>query len=223
MIKGKIFAPQTGLEMLKVHKISKSQAWQRTGRAGRESAGACYRLFTEAEYESMSLSTVPEIQRSNLLSVALQLTALGIQDLSNFDFISRPPLECVKAALDELELLGAVKIIQRNLDNNSDSNKKSCVVSLTDIGYKMAQFPLDPKLSRCILAAEKLNCVEEVLKIVSVLSVDNVFHATEHLADGTKKEQAHMVRQKFVSADGDHVTLLNVYKTFMANKSNSKV
>ena len=94
--------------MLKVHKISKSQAWQRTGRAGRESSGVCYRLFTESEYDSMPLSTVPEILRSNLLSVVLQLIALGIRDVVNFDFMSKPSDECLEAALCDLELLGAI-------------------------------------------------------------------------------------------------------------------
>ena len=77
MIKSKLYTPSTNVELLKVQKISKSQAWQRTGRAGRESAGICYRLFTESEFESMPLSTVPEILRSNLSSVALELIALG--------------------------------------------------------------------------------------------------------------------------------------------------
>ncbi len=96
----------------KVHKISKSQAWQRTGRAGRESSGTCYRLFTEAEFESMPLNTVPEILRSNLLSVALQLIALGIDDLTTFDFINKPPADTIQVALDELELLGAIKKVR---------------------------------------------------------------------------------------------------------------
>lgn len=84
MIKSKLYTPGTNLEILKVHKISKSQAWQRTGRAGRESAGICYRLFTEKEYESMALNTIPEILRSNLSSVSLQLIALGKLGKINF-------------------------------------------------------------------------------------------------------------------------------------------
>ncbi len=77
MIKSKIYTPENNLEVLKVHKISKSQAWQRTGRAGRESPGICYRLYTDSDFESMPHSAVPEILRSNLASVALQLIALG--------------------------------------------------------------------------------------------------------------------------------------------------
>ncbi|RNA11852.1 ATP-dependent RNA helicase DHX33 [Brachionus plicatilis] len=226
MIKGKLYTPQNNLELLKVHKISKSQAWQRTGRAGRESSGICYRLFTESEFESMTLNTVPEILRSNLLSVALQLTALGIDDLINFDFISKPSVEALTTALNDLELLGAVKKFFK--DNNGTENpepvSKKRMISfryeLTEMGRKMAHFPLDPKFSRCILSADKLGCVEEVLKIVSVLSVDSVFHAQTNTSN--KRDQAEAARQKFSSADGDHITLLNVYKAFMANKSSSK-
>jgi ATP-dependent RNA helicase DHX33 len=235
MIKGKIYTPQTKLELLKVHRISKSQAWQRTGRAGRESAGTCYRLYTETEYESMQLNTVPEILRSNLLSVVLNLLALGVSDLLGFDFMSKPSVDSLGAALDELELLGAVKKggdLQNGHHNghglmNGDSDESVSLPAskrpkldasdhyeLTDLGAKMAQFPLDPKLSRCILAAEKLNCVEEVLRIVSMLSVDNVF-----INEAAKREHVHAIRQKFESADGDHITLLNAYKAYVANKT----
>ncbi|CAF1020682.1 unnamed protein product [Brachionus calyciflorus] len=223
MIKGKLYTPQNNLEMLKVHKISKSQAWQRTGRAGRESSGICYRLYTESEFEKMSLNTIPEILRSNLLSVALQLIALGITDLVNFDFISKPSTEALNSALNDLELLGAVKKNFQNENIVEENVNKKRIISynyeLTDIGRKMAYFPLDPKLSRCILTADKLGCVEEVLKIVSILSVDNVFHAQTNTSN--KRDQAEAVRQKFVSADGDHITLLNVYKAFLANKSSA--
>lgn len=227
MIKGKLYTPSNNLEMLKVHKISKSQAWQRTGRAGRESPGVCYRLFTEAEYESMPQSTVPEILRSNLASVVLQLIALGINDVLNFDFISKPSDELLEAALSELELLGAAtkQIEARKVGDEDESNgplaKKrlsSVKYELSEIGKKMAQFPLDPKLSRCILGAEKLGCVEEVIKIVSVLSVESVFHNTSNIANQSKRDQAQAVRQKFSSADGDHITALNVFKAFVANK-----
>jgi ATP-dependent RNA helicase DHX33 len=231
MIKGKLYTPQQNLEILKVHRISKSQAWQRTGRAGRESPGTCYRLYTEAEFESLPDNTVPEILRSNLSSVSLQLIALGIHDLVNFDFMSAPDVESIMMALSELELIGAVKKRQSSPEslqnghkeevNGFESKKKvSNLYDLTEMGRKMAQFPLDPKLSRCILAAEKLNCVDDILKIVSLLSVENIFHNTGNIANAAKREQAKAIRQKFVSSDGDHITLLNVYKAFVtANKS----
>ena len=76
-------------------------------------------------------------------------------------------------------------------------------------------------MSRCILAAEKLNCVEEILKIVSVLSVETIFHSmSSSLSNSSKKDLAETIKQKFSSADGDHITLLNVFKAFVSNKSN---
>lgn len=240
MIKGKIYNPHTQLELLKVHKISKSQAWQRTGRAGRESPGSCYRLYTEAEYEAMPLNTVPEILRSNLLSVVLNLLALGITDLLGFDFMSKPSVDALSAALDELELLGAVQ--RKNSSAATSSNNSATSLGntsqngsvepmskkpkldaqddyeLTELGRKMAQFPLDPKLARCILAAEKLNCVDEVLKIVSVLSVENVF-VNDSANGANKRDHVAAIRNKFVSDDGDHITLLNVYKAYVSNRT----
>jgi ATP-dependent RNA helicase DHX33 len=172
----------------------------------------------------MPLSTIPEILRSNLLSVALQLIALGIDDLANFDFINKPSVELINSALDELEQLGAVKKLnQIAINTENDSNKKKLInikYELTDIGRKMSQFPLDPKLSRCILNAERLNCLEDCLKIVSILSVDNVFHNHTTMLSSSKRDQAHMIRQKFASSDGDHITLLNIYKAFVSNSKN---
>lgn len=231
MIKGKIYTPQNQLEMLKVHKISKSQAWQRSGRAGRESSGACYRLYTENEYESLPLNTVPEILRSNLLSVVLHLLALGVSNLLEFDFISKPSVESISSALNDLELLGAVRKLGLTNGYHENGNGVESLPAakkikldeskyeLTEIGKKMVQFPLDPKLARCILTAEKLGCVEELLKIVSILSVDNVFHNNSTIANSAKRDQVQAIRQKFNSADGDHITLLNVYKAFVANKN----
>jgi HrpA-like RNA helicase len=86
----------------------------------------------------------------------------------------------------------------------------------------MSQFPLDPKLSRCIIAADKLNCVEEILKIVSLLSVENIFHNPSNIMNAAKRDQAQTIRQKFQSSDGDQITLLNVYKGYVANKSSKE-
>jgi ATP-dependent RNA helicase DHX33 len=233
MIKCKTYTPQNSLEMLRVTKISKSQAWQRTGRAGRESSGVCYRLYTESEYESMPLNTVPEILRSNLSSVALQLIAIGINDLLSFDFMNKPSNESILTALTELEMLGAIKKTtnQENKEINDDfdqpcikksrfDDSSSTNYELTDIGKKMARFPLDPKLSRCVLAAEKLKCTEDVLKIVSLLSVESIFINTN---EASKRDHFQNIRQKFVSNDGDHITLLNVMKAYIANKQNKVI
>lgn len=87
-----VYNPSSGLDSLKVQAISKAQAWQRAGRAGRECSGVCYREYTEAEFAAMPEHTQPEILRCNLSTVALQLLALKI-NISNFDFIDKPPKE----------------------------------------------------------------------------------------------------------------------------------
>lgn len=91
-VKAKTFNPTTGLDMLQVRPISQAQAWQRTGRAGRDSSGHCYRVFTKEEFEKFEKNSEPEIQRCNLASVSLQLLTLGINIL-NFDFMDKPPKE----------------------------------------------------------------------------------------------------------------------------------
>ena len=95
--------------MLLVQPVSKAQARQRTGRAGRETSGLCYRLYTEEQFEELKEMTVPEIQRCSLASVSLQLMALGITDILRFDFLDQPPQEAIENALEQLVLLGAVR------------------------------------------------------------------------------------------------------------------
>lgn len=90
MVKAKKYNPDSGLEVLAVQRVSKTQAWQRTGRAGREDSGICYRLYTEDEFEKFEKMTVPEIQRCNLASVMLQLLAMKVPNVLTFDFMSKP-------------------------------------------------------------------------------------------------------------------------------------
>ncbi|XP_062572851.1 ATP-dependent RNA helicase DHX33-like [Saccostrea cucullata] len=201
VVKAKVFNPNSGLDLLKVVKVSKAQALQRTGRAGRESAGSCYRLYTEQEFTQFSDNTIPEIQRCNLSSVVLQLLALGISDIVNFDFMDKPSAESIIAAVHQLHNLGAV--IKEN------------TIKLTPVGRQMAAFPLEPRLGKTLLIAKENNCLEEILTIVSLLSVDSVLVTPQ-----SKREEALAARQKFVSSEGDHVMLLNIYKAYKAVKGN---
>ncbi|KAM9333838.1 ATP-dependent RNA helicase DHX33 isoform 2-T2 [Pholidichthys leucotaenia] len=196
MVKAKRFNPDSGLEVLAVQRVSKAQAWQRTGRAGREESGFCYRLYTEQEFESLIPMTVPEIQRCNLAGVMLQLMALGIPDVTNFDFMSKPSPEAIRAAVEHLELLGAVE-------------KKDGQVLLTALGKKMASFPLEPRYAKTILLSSGYSCSEEVLSIVSLLSVDTVLYNPP-----VRREEVLAARKKFTSSEGDHMTLLSIYRAF---------
>lgn len=196
MVKAKRFNPDSGLEVLAVQRVSKAQAWQRAGRAGREDSGSCYRLYTEEEFDNLIPMTIPEIQRCNLAGVMLQLMALGIPDVMNFDFVSKPSPEAVRSAVDHLELLGALE-------------RKDGQVGLTALGKKMANFPLEPRYAKTILLSPDFSCSEEVLTIVSLLSVDTVLYNPP-----ARRDDVLAARKKFTSSEGDHMTLLNIYRAF---------
>ncbi|XP_038050051.1 ATP-dependent RNA helicase DHX33-like [Patiria miniata] len=200
-VKAKSYQPGSGLDLLKVQWISQAQAWQRTGRAGREDSGTCWRLYTENEFTRLPANTIPEIQRCNLASVVLQLLALNIRDVLTFDFMDPPKKESLSSALEQLQLLGAV-----DKENNQQ---------LTPIGRQMSVFPLEPRLARVILASKQHGCLEEILTIVSLLSVESIQHSPQN-----KREAALAAWRKFLSSEGDHVTLLTIYRAYKGVKGN---
>lgn len=194
MVKRRLYDPITGMETLRVVKISQAQACQRTGRAGRESEGFCYRAYTNAEYNTMPANTTPEILRSNVTSTVLHLLALKI-DCQTFDFMDKPSKTSIETAMKTLHLLGAI------------SSPKS--IDLTNLGHKMAKFPLDPRYSKMLLASANFDCTEEILSLVAMLSCDNIF-----VIPSEKREIALTAHSKFDSKYGDHLRLLNVYRGF---------
>ncbi|KFD51542.1 hypothetical protein M514_07592 [Trichuris suis] len=193
-VKQKIYNPKTGMDSLVVSPISQAQAKQRAGRAGRTGPGKCYRLYTERAYrDEMLPSPVPEIQRTNLASTLLQLKAMGINNLIDFDFMDPPPMEAMIMALEQLHSLSA-------LDDEG---------LLTRLGRRMAEFPLEPTLSKLLIISVHLGCSEEVLTIVSMLSVQNVFYRPKD-----KQDIADQKKSKFHQPEGDHLTLLAVYNSW---------
>ncbi|EDW57876.1 ATP-dependent RNA helicase DHX33 [Drosophila virilis] len=193
-VKEKSFNPSSGLDLLKTVRISQAQAWQRSGRAGRDAPGVCYRTYTKATMEKFRSAAQPEILRANLTATVLQLLALGI-DCASFDFIDAPQPEGVQSAHLALEQLGAIK--------------SAVAPSITTTGRWMAQFPLDPRYAKLLLAAPTYGCMEEMLSLVAALSSDNVF-----IGHTDKSELAALAHAKFHSKHGDHLTLLNVFSTF---------
>lgn len=159
--KQKVYNPRLRIESLLVSPISRASAKQRAGRAGRTRPGKCFRLFTERSFQKdLSENTYPEIQRSNLSLVVLQLMKLGISDIVHFDYMDPPAPETLMRALEQLNYLGAI-------DDEG---------SLTDVGRKMSELPLDPVLAKVILSASmKYRCVDEALTIVAMLNVPSVF------------------------------------------------
>ncbi|XP_055627769.1 putative pre-mRNA-splicing factor ATP-dependent RNA helicase PRP1 [Toxorhynchites rutilus septentrionalis] len=195
--KQKVYNPRIRVESLLVSPISKASAQQRAGRAGRTRPGKCFRLYTEKAYKTeMQDNTYPEILRSNLGTVVLQLKKLGIDDLVHFDFMDPPAPETLMRALELLNYLAAL---------DDDGN-------LTDLGAVMAEFPLDPQLAKMLIASCQHNCSNEILSITAMLSVPQCFvrpNEVKKAADDAKKRFAHL--------DGDHLTLLNVYHAFKQN------
>lgn len=145
-VKAKVHQASTGLDILRVVKISQAQAAQRAGRAGRDSEGNCYRMLTRQEFDRLDTETVPEIKRCAISTVLLQMLSIGIENIFKFDFLDPPPEDAVQGALRQLELLGAIEL-------NDEEN-----VRLTEIGKQLAIFPLDPKFTKAILAAKDLGC-----------------------------------------------------------------
>eukprot|EP00803_Ostreobium_quekettii_P000314 evm.model.scf_193.5 EVM.evm.TU.scf_193.5 scf_193:32945-51100(-) len=196
--KQKVYNPKNGMDSLVVAPISQASAKQRAGRAGRTGPGKCFRLYTESAYKNEMLpTTIPEIQRTNLAMTVLTLKAMGINDLLGFDFMDPPPPSTLIAALEQLYNLGA-------LDDEG---------MLTRLGRKMAEFPLDPPMSKVLIASVDLGCSEEVLTILAMLSAQNIFYRPRE-----KQAHADQKRAKFFQPEGDHLTLLAVYQAWKDNK-----
>ena len=201
--KQKVYNPKVGMDSLIVAPISQASARQRAGRAGRTGPGKCFRLYTEAAFKNEMLPTsVPEIQRTNLGMTCLTLKAMGINDLGpgGFDFMDPPPAQTLVTALEQLYNLNA-------LDEEG---------LLTRLGRKMAEFPLEPPMSKMLIASVDLGCAEEILTIVAMLSAQNIFYRPKE-----KQGPADQKKAKFFQPEGDHLTLLTVYEAWKANNFSS--
>lgn len=193
------FSSATGMESLTVNDVSKAQAAQRTGRAGRVSAGVCFRLYTESDFDAMAETTMPEILRVNLAQVVLQLKGMGVHDPRNFEFLTSPNAQSLLKAFQLLFALAAV---------DSDMN-------LTDAGKQLAKLPLDPIFAHLLLQSPKYNCTSEMLTVVAMLSAENIFYRPGGSdADGGVSARAAAAHKRFASYEGDIPTLLNVYQSW---------
>ncbi|KAK4727194.1 hypothetical protein R3W88_032111 [Solanum pinnatisectum] len=194
------YNPRTGTESLMVAPISKASANQRAGRSGRTGPGKCFRLYTEHSYmNDLEDSTIPEIQRTNLANVVLLLKSVGITDLLNFDFMDPPPAEALLKALELLFALGSL-----------DKDGK-----LTKVGEIMSEFPLDPMLSKMIVASDKYKCSTEIISIAAMLSIGNsIFYRPKD-----RQVQADNAWMNFhVGNVGDHIALLKLYNSWKETK-----
>jgi ATP-dependent RNA helicase DHX8/PRP22 len=200
--KQKAYNPKLGMDVLQVTPISQAQAKQRAGRAGRTRPGKCFRLYTQLALDKELLpNSVPEIQRTNLATTVLTLKALGIRDLFNFDFMDAPSRASLLIAMENLYNLGA-------LDEEG---------FLTKTGRRMAEFPLEPQPAKMLLASCHLHCSDQVLTIVAMLSVQNIFYRPRD-----RQDQADRAHHSFHHSDGDHLTLLTVFDRWLESGKSSR-
>ncbi|KAI1279187.1 P-loop containing nucleoside triphosphate hydrolase protein [Xylaria sp. FL0933] len=193
----KVYNPRMGMDTLQITPISQANAGQRAGRAGRTGPGRAFRLFTEKAFkDELYIQTIPEIQRTNLSNTVLLLKSLGVRDLLDFDFMDPPPQDTITTSMFDLWALGA-------LDNLGE---------LTDLGAKMNAFPMDPSLAKLLIMSEEYGCSEEMLTIVSMLSVPNVFYRPKE-----RQEESDAAREKFFVPESDHLTYLHVYSQWKSN------
>ena len=183
----------TNTDSLTITPITKNSALQRAGRAGRDSEGACFRLYTKEKYNSFNEYNEPEILRINLRNVILELMSIGFANIEQIDFIDKPKKENYMSAYDDLI---SFKAINRNIE-------------LTDFGRKMSILPVEPSFAVVLLNSisdEFYEVNDEIVAIVSLLQSDNIFYTPSGLKDKIEK-----VREKFVNPVSDHLTLLRVY------------
>ena len=201
-VKLKAYNPETGIEPLVTVPISQASAIQRAGRAGRVRSGKVYRLYPEAEFHKLPLATPPEMQRTDMAAVVLQLKALGVSNILRFSFLSPPPAQNLVRGL---ELLFALEAIDSRCE-------------LTDpMGLQMAEFPLSPMFAKMLLASEQFGCSVEAVKIAAMMQINNVF-----VTPAQNKSKARRGHRKFAVEEGDHITMLNVYDAFVEHKKSAK-
>ena len=189
------YVPRSRTTSLPVVPISRSSADQRKGRCGRVQNGICIRLFSEQDYQNRPLFTQPEILRANLADVILRMISLKLGDIDTFPFIDRPAEKSIRDGFNLLEELGAIE--------RPNARK---AFRLTDNGRIMARMPIDPRLSRMLIEAQKENCLAQVTVIAAALSIQDVRERPldkENLAD-----QAH---RPFVDPLSDFITILNLW------------
>ncbi|MGW6731927.1 ATP-dependent RNA helicase HrpA [Streptomyces sp. NPDC055013] len=190
------YSHRTKVQRLPIEPVSQASANQRKGRCGRTSDGICIRLYSEDDFVARPEFTDAEILRTNLASVILQMTAAGLGDIEKFPFIDPPDHRNIRDGVQLLQELGALDPVQK------DVRKR-----LTDMGRKLAQLPVDPRLARMVLEADKNGCVREVMVIAAALSIQD---PRERPAD--KQAQADQQHARFRDESSDFLAYLNLWR-----------
>src|SRR3989338_9149176 len=201
-IKQMNFHPESGIQSLDVVLHSKSGCEQRRGRAGRTQPGKCFRLYAESDFRERPQFTEPEIKRISLAGVVLAMKDIGIDDIESFEFIDSPSRESFHEAHETLIALGAVQRKSRGL---------------TEIGKKMARLPIEPRIARMLIEADKHGCISEVATVAAFLSGKNIF-----LRPRDKEREADQAHSKFKDKTSDALTFLNVWDAYRDNDYESR-
>jgi ATP-dependent helicase HrpA len=198
------YSQRSKVQRLPIEPISQASANQRSGRCGRVSNGICIRLYTEQDYLSRPEFTDPEIVRTHLSSVIIQMLALGLGEINRFPFVQAPDDKNIN---DGIKLLEELQAVERQVKKGVGK------LRLTGIGRKMAVLPLDPRYARMIIHAGKLDAVNELVVITSGLSVQD---PRERPQD--KQQQADQAHAEFADNSSDFISLLNLWEAFRAQQ-----
>ncbi len=190
------YSQRTKVQRLPIEAVSQASATQRAGRCGRVAPGICIRLYEEEDLLARPAFTDPEILRTNLASVILQMTALGLGDMAAFPFVDPPDSRNVKDGIDLLVELGA-------LDPSQEDARKR----LTKVGRTLAQLPIDPRLARMVVEADRHGCVRDVLVIAAALSIQD---PRERPQD--KQQLAAELHGRFTDETSDFLAYLNLWR-----------
>ena len=192
------YSARTKIQQLPIEAIAQASAQQRSGRAGRTAPGIAIRLYSEEDFDKRPEFTEPEILRTSLASVILQMLSLGFGDITSFPFLTPPDSRGVKAAFDLLLELGAVRTPTRSEGGGA--------ARLTDLGREISRLPIDPRFARMLIESKRLGVQRDLLAIVAGMSIQDVRERPEE-----RREEADRLHARFVDPTSDFVTLLNLW------------
>lgn len=197
LIKQTHFHPESGIQSLDLISHSQSGCEQRKGRAGRTQPGVCFRMYTPGDFQMRPKFTIPEILRTSLANVVLMMEDIGLEEIEQFDFLDQPDKLAFHEAYATLMALGAIKKGRQGL---------------TELGRSMAKMPLEPRIARMVLEAEKHGCTEEVATVAAFLSVRTVLSRPKG-----KEYEADLAHSLFKDPQSDALTFLTIWKEYAAH------
>ena len=195
-VKQKQYNPKTGMDCLMVVPISRVQAIQRMGRAGRTMEGKCLRMYTEKFFnEQMEKTTVPELLRVNLTSLILTLKCIGIHDVLRFDYMERPDDDLIIEALKQLHILNAIDEVG----------------FVNDFGREMCKIPMEPHFAKCVLISKYIDCQDDILNVVALLSSEKLFMNIPR-SNIDRYNDMQETLKRLMLKEGDHATMNKLYR-----------